>query len=128
MSVAYLAEDPWGMFLYTLAEKLREGAEVILSYNGLEMAISFDVKAIGKMAEVLEKGAPLEEILGIDIGKILAGVPGEELKVTVKSKELELSFTLRGETLDQLRKAFQQNPIDADMVAMIGRLLRIIAW
>ncbi len=77
-----------------------------------------------KLSTLFEKGVPLEVALGIDLPKMLASLEGEELDITVTTKEAKLHATLTGETLSEFRKAMQANPVDGEALQMVSKLIR----
>jgi hypothetical protein len=124
MRVTYSVKDPWEGFIYKFARRIKDGVEIKVSYNGIEAGVSLDEKAIERLSTLFEKGVPLETALGIDLPKILSSIEGEQLDITLKTKESELHIKLVGEALTEFRNAMQHNPIDGETLQMLGRLLK----
>jgi len=124
MTVSYVTEDPWEKFVFRFSEMMKDGVEVKISYGGMEAGVNFDLKALENLANLFEKGVPLEVAIGIDLPRMLASIEGEELDITLKTKEAELNLKMTGEVLAEFRKAMQHNPIDGEVLAMISAFLK----
>ncbi len=126
MGVSYVTEDVWESLIYTCSEMVREGLEVKVSYGGMEAGISFDETAMKKLAELFESGVPLETAIGIDLPRMLSSIKGEVLEINIKTRDSEINFTLKGESLERFRDAMQMNPVDGEVVSMISSYLKIL--
>lgn len=124
MGVSYVMEDPWEMYVYRFSEMIKEGVEIKISYGGMEAGLNFDVKALENLANLFEKGVPMEVAVGIDLPKMLSSIEGEELNISLKTKDAEMTFRLSGETLSEFKKAMQQNPIDGEVLLMVSKFLK----
>ncbi len=124
MTVSYVTEDPWEKFVFRFSEMMKDGVEVKISYGGMEAGVNFDLKALENLANLFEKGVPLEVAIGIDLPRMLASIEGEELDITLRTKEAELNLKMTGEVLAEFRKAMQHNPIDGEVLAMISAFLK----
>ena len=124
MGVSYIVEDPWEKFVYKFSEMMKDHFEIKISYGGMEAGVNFDVKALENLANLFEKGVPLEVAVGIDLPKILASIEGEELNINFRTKDAEMSFKLRGNTLSEFKKAMQQNPLDEEVLLIISKFLK----
>ncbi len=124
MGVSYVMEDPWEMYVYRFSEMIKEGVEIKISYGGMEAGLNFDVKALENLANLFEKGVPMEVAVGIDLPKMLSSIEGEELNISFKTKDAEMTFRLSGETLSEFKKAMQQNPIDGEVLLMVSKFLK----
>lgn len=124
MTVSYVTEDPWEKFVFSFSEMMKEGVEVKISYGGKEAGVNFDLKALENLANLFEKGVPIEVAIGIDLPRMLASIEGEELDITLKTKEAQLNLKMTGEVLAEFRKAMQHNPIDGEVLAMISAFLK----
>ncbi len=124
MRVTYYEKDPWEYFIYTCAKTIRQGLEIKILYDGIEAGVNLDEKALKKLADLFEKGVPLEVALGIDLPKILSGLKGEKLEIMVKTKDSECHIKMTGEVLEEFRNAMQHNPIDGETLLMMGKLLK----
>jgi len=124
MGVSYVMEDPWERYVYTFSEMIKEGVELKISYGGMEAGLNFDVKALENLANLFEKGVPMEVAVGIDLPKMLSSIEGEELNISLKTKDAEMTFRLSGETLSEFKKAMQQNPIDGEVLLMVSKFLK----
>ncbi len=124
MRVTYVGKDPWERFIYRFGEMLRGGVEVKISYDGTQAGVSLDEKGLKKMASLFEGGVPLEVAVGIDLPKMLASLKGDELEITVKTKEAEGTMKLTGESLAEFRKAIQDNPVDGESLLMVSRFIK----
>ncbi len=124
MRVTYTVKDPWEAFIYRFAEMIKEGVEMKVSYDGAEAGASLDGKLLKRLATLFERGVPLEVALGIDLPRMLTSLEGEELEMTIKTKESEGRMVLRGATLAEFRNAMQHNPIDGDALQMLSKLLK----
>ncbi len=124
MGVSYVIEDPWERFVFVFSEMMKDGVEIKISYGGMEAGINFDVKALENLANLFEKGVPMEVAVGIDLPKMLSSIEGDVLDITMKSKEAELNFRLSGKALSEFKKAMQQNPIDGEVLLMISKFLK----
>ncbi len=122
--ISYVTEDPWEIFIYKLSEAVKDGIDLKINYGGMEAGVSLDLKAIEKLSELFSKGVPLETAIGIDLPKMLSSIEGDELDITIKTKECELNFKLKGESLQEFRKAMQSNPIDGEVLLMISTYLK----
>jgi hypothetical protein len=123
MSVAYAVKDVWEYFIYKFGESLKEGVEISVKYDGIEAGVSFDVKALKKLAELFKKGVPLELAVGIDLPKILSSLEGEALEISIKTVDAEVNMVLKGEVLKEFRAAMESNPIDGETLEMMGKFL-----
>jgi|GEM_PF-2759571 hypothetical protein len=124
MTVSYVTEDPWEMLIFRFSEMMKDGVEVKISYGGMEAGVNFDLKALENLATLFEKGVPLEVAVGIDLPRMLSSIEGEELDITLKTKETELNLKMTGDVLSEFRKAMQHNPIDGEVLAMIAAFLK----
>jgi hypothetical protein len=124
MTVSYVTEDPWEKFVFRFSEMMKDGVEVKISYGGMEAGVNFDLKALENLATLFEKGVPLEVAVGIDLPRMLSSIEGEELDITLKTKETELNLKITGEVLAEFRKAMQHNPIDGEVLVMIAAFLK----
>ena len=124
MAVSYVTEDPWEMLVFRFSEMMKDGVEVKISYGGMEAGVNFDLKALENLANLFEKGVPLEVAIGIDLPRMLSSIEGEELDITLKTKEAELNLKMTGDVLAEFRKAMQHNPIDGEVLAMIAAFLK----
>lgn len=122
--VVHAVKDPWEGFVHRFVSSFRDGVEIHVSYDGIEAGVALDEKALERLAKLFEKGVPLEVALGIDLPRILASLEGEELTMTLKTKEAEATFRFSGEVLRAFRQAMQHNPIDGDVLKMFSKLLR----
>lgn len=126
MGVTYVVEDPWEAFIAKMAGVFKEGVEIKVVYDGIEASVSLDAKAIERIASILEKGAPLEVALGIDLPRILESLEGEALELTIKTREFESRCVIRGEALKAFREAMKHNPLDGDTLSMISKMLKAV--
>jgi hypothetical protein len=124
MTVSYVTEDPWEMLIFRFSEMMKDGVEVKISYGGMEAGVNFDLKALENLATLFEKGVPLEVAVGIDLPRMLSSIEGEELDITLKTKETELNLKMTGDVLSEFRKAMQHNPIDGEVLAMVAAFLK----
>ena len=124
MAISYVVEDPWEMLVFRFAEMMKDGVELKVSYGGMEAGVNFDLKALENLATLFEKGVPLEVAIGIDLPRMLSSIEGEELDITLKTKEAELNLKMTGNVLAEFRKAMQHNPIDGEVLAMIAAFLK----
>lgn len=124
MGVSYVMEDPWERFVFVFSEMMKDGVEIKISYGGMEAGINFDVKALENLANLFEKGVPMEVAVGIDLPKMLSSIEGDVLDITMKSKDAEFNFKLSGKALSEFKKAMQQNPIDGEVLLMISKFLK----
>ncbi|MFQ5838333.1 MAG: hypothetical protein ACE5HJ_06070 [Thermoplasmata archaeon] len=124
MSVTYTVKDPWERFIYRFAEMIKDGVEMKISYDGTEAGVSLDSKALGKLSTLFESGVPLEVALGIDLPRMLSSLEGEQLDITLKTKESKLHVRLTGEVLAEFRIAMQQNPLDSETLQMLSKFLK----
>lgn len=124
MTISYVTEDPWEKLVFRFSEMMKDGVEVKISYGGMEAGVNFDSKALKNLATLFEKGVPLEEAIGIDLPRMLSSIEGEELDITLKTKEAELNLKMTGDSLAEFRKAMQHNPIDGEVLTMIAAFLK----
>ncbi len=122
--LAYVVKDPWERFIYSFGEALKGGVEIKVLYDGIEAGVSLDRKALERLASLFEKGVPLEVALGIDLPRILSSLKGEELVMSFRLGESELTVKLTGDVLESFRNAMQSNPLDGETIRMLGRLIR----
>ncbi len=124
MRVTHAGRDPWERFIYRFGEMLKGGVEVKIAYDGTQAGVSLDEKGLEKMATLFEGGVPLEVALGIDLPKMLASLEGEELEITIKTKEAEGTMRLTGGSLAEFRQAIQDNPVDGESLLMVSRFIK----
>ena len=124
MGVSYVLDDPWEKYVYRFSEMIKEGVEMKISYGGVEAGLNFDVKALENLANLFEKGVPLEVAIGIDLPKMLSSIEGDVLDISMKTKDAEMTFRLSGETLSEFKRAMQHNPIDGEVLLMVSKFLR----
>ncbi len=55
---------------------------------------------------------------------MLASLEGEELDISLTTKESELRAKLTGGALSEFRKAVQDNPVDGEALQMVSRLIK----
>ncbi len=126
MAVSYVTDDVWESLIHTCSEMIKEGLEVRVSYGGMEAGISFDENAMKKLAELFESGVPLETAIGIDLPRMLSSIKGDLLEISLKTRDSEINFTLKGESLEKFRSAMQMNPMDGEVVSMISSYLKVL--
>ncbi len=124
MRATYVGRDPWERFIFQFGEMLKGGLEVKITYDGTQAGLSLDAKGLAKLATLFERGVPLEVAMGIDLPKMLASLEGEELDISLTTKESELRAKLTGGALSEFRKAVQDNPVDGEALQMVSRLIK----